>query len=73
MAMKLGIGVSQWFWRGVGLEGCLRLLVGRHCDVYVMVDEESKAKQQLGFFKIKSIVDEGHSWWGRLTCLFCSE
>ena len=32
--------VSQWVWRGIGGDGCLRLLAGRHFDVYVMVDGE---------------------------------
>ena len=29
-------GVSQWVWREIGGGDCLRLLVGRHFDVYVM-------------------------------------
>ena len=45
-------GVSQWFWSDIGGCGCLRLLVGRHCDVYVMVDGESIESGQLG----KSVV-----------------
>ena len=36
--------VSQWVWREIGgIDDCSRLLVGRHFDVYVRVDEESKS------------------------------
>lgn len=35
--------VSQWVWREIGGDGCLRLLAGRHFDVYVMVDGESRS------------------------------
>jgi len=53
---EAGERVSQWFWWDTEvISDCLRLLVGRHCDVYVMVDEESKGKQQLGFSLIKSV------------------
>ena len=44
--------VSQWVWWEIGGGGCLRLLVGRHFDVYVMVDGESIESGQLG----KSVV-----------------
>ena len=36
-------GVSQWVWWEIEGDGCLRLLVGRHFDVYVMVDGESRS------------------------------
>ena len=41
--------VSQWVSWEIGGDGCLRLLVGRHFDVYVMVDGESKSNSSWGF------------------------
>jgi hypothetical protein len=39
MAMKLGMELANGSEETLRLlGGCLRLLVGRHCDVYVMVD-----------------------------------
>jgi hypothetical protein len=39
MAMKLGMELANGSEETLSLlGGCLRLLVGRHCDVYVMVD-----------------------------------